>query len=65
MQLFAHPVFEAVEGVITRRTSRGREGKEAPLATRLVVRVLYCGMCGAAALLLPFFNGDISPHSPL
>jgi len=57
VQLFAHPVFEAVEGCVTRRT---HPGKEAPLATRLVVRVLYCGVCGAAALLLPFFNGNPS-----
>ena len=57
LQLFAHPVFEAVEGLVARKLGiPDREGPQ--MALRVVVRVIYCGICAGLAMLLPFFNGD-------
>ena len=56
LQLFAHPVYEAVEGSLKRQLHLEKEAAET--AVRVVVRVLYCGICAGLAMLLPFFNGE-------
>lgn len=58
VQLFAHPVYEAVEGVLKRQLHIEKEAAET--AVRVIVRVLYCGICAGLAMLLPFFNGELS-----
>lgn len=59
VQLFAHPVFEAAEGVLTRWILRKTPDIEPPFLLRLVWRTLYCAFCGAITIVLPFFNDVI------
>ena len=58
LQLFAHPMFEAMEGLLTSCIFRKLPDKEPPYLLRAVLRTVYCAVCGVVAVLLPFFNGD-------
>ena len=49
-------MYEAVEGLFKRQLRIEKEAAET--AIRVVVRVLYCGICAGLAMLLPFFNGQ-------
>ena len=60
LQLFAHPVYEAVEGSLKRQLRIEREAAET--AVRIIVRVVYCGICAGLAMLLPFFNGELKSY---
>ena len=60
VQLFAHPVFEAVEGLLASCLPAKSEGK-LPRWVTFIDRSFYCGACAAVAILLPFFNGMSIP----
>lgn len=59
LQLFAHPVYEAAEGFLTRHLFRRGDDDEAPFLLRLAFRTLYCGFCAGITIVLPFFNDVI------